>query len=178
MACDAQSLATLSATNKYPALSERDRLICTAKVFAATAGVATAQLAVTLANTYGYSKFDDGRLQEAFLAAILPGACDANSLSTTIATQKYDSLCDCDGGMVAVASYCAGSGFTAQTGETAAVNTNGYLKLSRDGLDQALLASACSGSCSAQTLITSAYTAGFSALSDRSLREVVVACAC
>lgn len=70
MACDNQTLIELTATDGFPALSSRDKLICLASVYGTAAGYANAQTALDAASTNGYHALSDADLDKAFLAAI------------------------------------------------------------------------------------------------------------
>lgn len=176
MACDVGTVENLLAANGYFRLSQRDTLMCLAGVFAVTAGI-TAQQGVTNAASNGYAKLSDLQLDEALLAALSASACDAQTLVNQSRTQKYPSLSRWEILLAQIASWCAVSGGTAQASETL-LAANGYFKFSRDDAEKALLAVNCSGSCSAQTLLTQAYSRGMAALSERSLKEVLLAAAC
>ena len=70
MACDSTTLVALSATDRLPALSDRDRMICLASVYGTAAGYSTAQAALNAAKANGYAGLSDADLDKAFLAAI------------------------------------------------------------------------------------------------------------
>lgn len=73
MACDAQTLEALAVlTNKYLALSDRDRLMCLANVYGVAAGL-IAQHAVVLAKNQGLPRLSDRDLEAALLAVICGG---------------------------------------------------------------------------------------------------------
>lgn len=141
MACDVKTVENLLAANGYHALSNYDRLVCLAGVFGTLAGF-TAQQAITQAEANKYGALSDEQLDQAFLASLSASACDAQSLATQIATQKYPSLSKIDLLLALTAAYCAGAGTTAQAEETL-LAANGYFAFSKEEADKALLAVSC-----------------------------------
>lgn len=69
MSLTAKSLETSAAAAKYPALSDRDALMCLVGYFASQTSL-TAQQAVTQAAALGYHALSDGDLDKCILEAI------------------------------------------------------------------------------------------------------------
>jgi hypothetical protein len=183
MACDAQSVETLSVTtDKYYELSERQWLECLANLFGVIAvipvGLPLETKAVALAYSLGYPKLSDVQLEQALLAAFTASAFDAQSIVNEIQKQGYDKLSHADLRRAIIAAYCGGTAGSAQTVETLAINTDKLGRLSENDVDlgiEAVICAANSTQCLPPSLLN--WSGKWTELSDRGLREILAALA-
>jgi hypothetical protein len=70
MACDSQTLESLTKVDGLASLSEYDALCCLASLYGTFAGSATAQVALANAKAQGMPSLSDRDLEESFLVTV------------------------------------------------------------------------------------------------------------